>query len=61
MEKKGPQVNHLSFTDDVIIFSYTIRFSVHLIMKMLHNYEESSCQLENKDKSHFIILENAPT
>lgn len=57
MERRGPQVNHLSFTDDVIIFGTNDRISMHLIMKTLANYEKVSDQLINKAKSHFMITD----
>ncbi|WMV22614.1 hypothetical protein MTR67_015999 [Solanum verrucosum] len=55
MEPRGPQINHLSFADDVIIFTATNRSSIQLIMKTLENYEAMSDQLINKDKSHFMV------
>ncbi|WMV23932.1 hypothetical protein MTR67_017317 [Solanum verrucosum] len=58
MEPKGPQINHLSFADDVIIFASTDRHSLKLIMDMLGDYEHTSGQLINKEKSHFMIPAN---
>ncbi|XP_055822053.1 uncharacterized protein LOC129890541 [Solanum dulcamara] len=55
MERKGPQVNHLSFADDVIIFTATNNFSMTLITKTLKVYETTSGQLINKDKSQFML------
>ncbi|WMV41202.1 hypothetical protein MTR67_034587 [Solanum verrucosum] len=42
MEPKGPQINHLSFADDVIIFAATDRHSLKLIMDKLGEYEHTS-------------------
>lgn len=55
MEKRGPQVNHLSFADDVSGRSK----SLELIMKVLSTYKVISSQLVNKSKSYFIIPPNA--
>ncbi|XP_055806998.1 uncharacterized protein LOC129875783 [Solanum dulcamara] len=55
MERKGPQVNHLSFADDVLIFTATNNFSMTLISKTLKVYETTSGQLINKDKSQFML------
>lgn len=60
MESRGPQINHLSFADDIIIFSSTTRDTLHMIMKTLATYESVSDQLINKDKSHFMVPSNAP-
>lgn len=58
MEPKGPQINHLSFADDVIIFTSTDRHSMKLIMNTLEVYEHTSDQLINKEKSHFMVPAN---
>ncbi|KAK6782013.1 hypothetical protein RDI58_019809 [Solanum bulbocastanum] len=58
MEHRGPQINHLSFADDVIIFTSTDRQSLQLIMKTLREYESASGQLINKEKSQFMIPDN---
>ncbi|XP_049364529.1 uncharacterized protein LOC125829336 [Solanum verrucosum] len=59
METRGPQVNHLSFADDIIIFTSGRKKSLELIMHTLNIYEETSGQLVNKDKSHFMVHSNA--
>ncbi|KAK6780052.1 hypothetical protein RDI58_022236 [Solanum bulbocastanum] len=58
MKQKGPQINHLCFADDVIIFTSTDRQSMKIIMNTLKEYEQSSEQLINKEKSHFMIPSN---
>lgn len=55
MERKGPQINHLSFADDIIIFTTGRRHTLRLIMKTLTSYEKVSGQLINKEKSHFLV------
>ncbi|XP_049378041.1 uncharacterized protein LOC125842768 [Solanum stenotomum] len=59
MEPKGPQVNHLSFADDIILFSSGRQKTLKLIMQTLNLYEETSGQLVNTDKSHFMVHPNA--
>lgn len=54
MEKRGPQITHLSFADDIIIFTYGSRTSLQKIMDILQAYEDTSGQLINKIKSHFM-------
>ncbi|KAK6777629.1 hypothetical protein RDI58_024347 [Solanum bulbocastanum] len=58
MEHRGPQINHLSFADDVITFTSTDSYSMKLIMSTLEEYEHTSDQLINKEKSHFMIPSN---
>ncbi|XP_049359576.1 uncharacterized protein LOC125824269 [Solanum verrucosum] len=59
MEIRWPQVNYLSFADDIIIFTLGRKKFLKLIMHSLKTYEETSGQLVNKDKSHFMIHSNA--
>lgn len=56
----GPQINHLSFADDIIIFTSGEKVSLQLIMKTLSTYEMVSDQLINTNKSHFMIPTNTP-
>ncbi|XP_049378369.1 uncharacterized protein LOC125843198 [Solanum stenotomum] len=58
LEPKGPQINHLSFADDVIIFAAIDRHSLKVIMDRLGEYEHTSGQLINGEKSHFMIPDN---
>ena len=55
MEKRGPQVNHLSFADDIILFTSGRSRTLKLLMNTLKVYEETSGQLINGDKSHFML------
>lgn len=59
MERRGPQINHLSFIDNVIIFTSGKKSSLLLLMKTLRAYEKTSSQLINKKKSHFMVPNNA--
>ncbi|XP_019264570.1 PREDICTED: uncharacterized protein LOC109242178 [Nicotiana attenuata] len=54
MERRGPQVNHLSFADDIMIFSSGGRSSLQRIMWILNNYEKTPGQQINRQKSHFM-------
>ncbi|WMV32834.1 hypothetical protein MTR67_026219 [Solanum verrucosum] len=60
MQIRGPQINHLCFADDVIIFTAATTGSLQLIMKTLSTYEVVSDQSINKEKSHFMIPTNTP-
>ncbi|KAH0695796.1 hypothetical protein KY289_013278 [Solanum tuberosum] len=60
MQIRGPQINHLCFADDVIIFTSATRSSLQLIMKTLNTYEVVSNQSINKEKSHFMVPTNTP-
>nr|XP_019067280.1 uncharacterized protein LOC109119268 [Solanum lycopersicum] len=59
MEKRGPQVNHLSFVDDIILFTSGRCKTLRLLMNTLKEYEMISGQLINGDKSHFMLHSNA--
>jgi len=59
MERRGPQINHLGFADDIIIFTSGRKYSLKLIMHTLATYERTSRQLVNKAKSHFMLHSNA--
>ncbi|XP_015165490.1 uncharacterized protein [Solanum tuberosum] len=58
---RGPQINHLSFADDVIIFTSGREESLKLIMETLSTYEDTSDQLINKGKSHFMVPKDTPS
>ncbi|WMV46087.1 hypothetical protein MTR67_039472 [Solanum verrucosum] len=60
MQIGGPQINHLCFADDVIIFTAATRSSLQLIMKTLSTYEAVSDQSINKENSHFMVPTNTP-
>ena len=58
MKPKGPQINHLCFADDVIIFTSTNRDSLQIVMNILADYEQVSQQLINKQKNYFMVPNN---
>ncbi|WMV32723.1 hypothetical protein MTR67_026108 [Solanum verrucosum] len=60
MEPKGPKINHLSFANDIIIFASTERQSLKHIMDNLKEYEQTSGQLINRGKSHFMVPDKTP-
>ncbi|XP_049371945.1 uncharacterized protein LOC125836786 [Solanum verrucosum] len=60
MEPRGPQINHLSFADDVIIFTSGQRTSNSAYHEDLTTYEQVSNQLINRDKSHFMLHVDSP-
>lgn len=54
MNENGPQINHLAYEDDVIIFTGGNTKSIKLVMKQIKTYERASGQKVNADKSFFI-------
>lgn len=54
MHKRGPQINHLSYADDLVLFSSADKYSNKLIMKLLKKYQNASGQEINKDKRFFL-------
>nr|XP_009619005.1 uncharacterized protein LOC104111103 [Nicotiana tomentosiformis] len=54
MSHRGPLINHLAYADDIVIFTNGNNKSVKLIMKQISNYEASSGQKVNTDKSFFL-------
>ncbi|KAK4394248.1 LINE-1 retrotransposable element O protein [Sesamum angolense] len=53
--KGGSDVNHLSFADDIIIFSNASRRSIRKTVDFLDSYQRISGQLINIGKSSFIV------
>ncbi|XP_060202972.1 uncharacterized protein LOC132631414 [Lycium barbarum] len=53
MSERGPQINHLAYADDIVIFSAGKSKVIKLIMKQIRAYERSSGQKVNDDKSFF--------
>ena len=51
MELIGPQVNHLSFDDDIILFTSGQCKNLKILMSTLKEYEDTSGQLINGEKS----------
>ncbi|XP_060210567.1 uncharacterized protein LOC132637503 [Lycium barbarum] len=49
--KWSPQINHLSYADDKILFCSGDGYSLKKMMKRLRKYEKASGQLVNTDKS----------
>ncbi|XP_070014513.1 uncharacterized protein [Nicotiana sylvestris] len=55
---KGPQINHLAYADDIIIFSAENNKTIRLIMEQIHKYGRASGQKLNANKSFFIVALN---
>ncbi|XP_059306377.1 uncharacterized protein LOC132057790 [Lycium ferocissimum] len=60
MPKWSPQINHLSYADDTILFCSADPVSLKKMMKILRDYEKTSGQLVNNDKSSFNVHEKVP-
>nr|XP_016473883.1 PREDICTED: uncharacterized protein LOC107795721 [Nicotiana tabacum] len=54
MNKRGLQINHLAYADDIVIFCGGNSKTVKMVMKEIRKYEKASDQLVNKDKSFFL-------
>lgn len=55
MPKWSTNLNHLAYGDDTIIFTSSNEYSLKMIMNALHEYEEQSSQLVNKQMSFFSV------
>lgn len=53
--KNGPNISHLCYADDTILFSLCDPHSLSLLMTNLGKYEEVTGQRINKDKSGFYV------
>ncbi|XP_075087899.1 uncharacterized protein LOC142169862 [Nicotiana tabacum] len=56
MHQQGPQINHLSYVDDLVIFTSGDKRNVKMITKSLHQYERASGQKINNEKSVFLTV-----
>lgn len=54
MNQRCPEINHLAYTNDIVIFSVGSNKSVRLIMQQVSNYKRASRQNVNGDKSFFL-------
>ncbi|XP_060203069.1 uncharacterized protein LOC132631512 [Lycium barbarum] len=59
MKENGPQINHLSFADDTILFCNGGKRPLKMVLEVLKTYENISGQLINKSKSCFAVAENS--
>ncbi|XP_070004648.1 uncharacterized protein [Nicotiana sylvestris] len=53
-----PKINHLAYPDGIIIFCSGSSNSIKLVMNVIDNYERSSGQMVNRDKSYFLTAPN---
>lgn len=58
MNNNGPNITHLSFADDAILFCSGSKRSLKNGAETLSIYEKLSAQPINKDKSCFIVVNN---
>lgn len=54
MSYRGHLITHLAYADDIVIFTSGNKKSVKLIMKQITEYEDSSGQKVNKEKTYFV-------
>lgn len=55
VDENGPNISHLCYADDTILFSSCEPHSLGLLMNKLSKYEYISGQLINKNKSGFYV------
>ncbi|KAH0769668.1 hypothetical protein KY290_013649 [Solanum tuberosum] len=60
MHPYGPQINHLSFADDTIVFSSGRKATLQAILKTLESYERISGQSINKNKCSYTMAPTTP-
>lgn len=60
MPKWSPQINHLSYAYDTILFCSGQSKSMKMMMKVLRRYERVLGQMVNIDKSIFYLHEKVP-
>ncbi|XP_060183329.1 uncharacterized protein LOC132613329 [Lycium barbarum] len=58
IQSQGPQITHLAYADDVIIFSSENHRSIELVLQQLWFYEKCSGQKINVNKSCFLVAPN---
>lgn len=58
MPQRAPQINHLAFVDDIVIFTSGSIASINLIMDIIRRYESISGQKVNNDKIFFLAAPN---
>ncbi|XP_059310243.1 uncharacterized protein LOC132061439 [Lycium ferocissimum] len=61
MPKWSPQINHLSYADDTILFCLAENAFLKKMIKVLGDYEKLPGQLVNNEKSSFYLYKKAPT
>ncbi|XP_019225765.1 PREDICTED: uncharacterized protein LOC109207323 [Nicotiana attenuata] len=58
MPTRGPQINHLAYAYDIVIFTAGNNKSIKLIMNNIKNYGKASEQKLNVDKCFFVTAPN---
>ncbi|KAL0413880.1 UNVERIFIED_CONTAM: hypothetical protein Sradi_1589700 [Sesamum radiatum] len=58
--QNAPQISHLLFADDTVIYCKAVVEEVHCVKEVLKQYELASGQLINKEKSCMVFSKNTP-
>lgn len=58
MPKWSPDLNHLAYADDTVIFSSCNKYAIEKIMQVLKEYEAESGKKINVEKSFFCMHKN---
>lgn len=59
MNPRGPRVNHLSYADDMVLFTSGDKKSVKMVMNVLERYQDASGQEINREKTFFLTKEHS--
>lgn len=57
---RGPNISHLFFADDSLIFYRATFEECSNLLKILENYKKASCQQLNCEKTSLFLCQNTP-
>lgn len=60
MNKYGPQINHLAYINDIVIFCGVSTRFIKAVTRQIHRYEKCSGQLMNDKKASLSLLYKLP-
>ena len=57
---RGPNISHLFFADDSLIFCQATKEEYSTLISILEKYEQASCQQLNQEKTSLFFSKNTP-
>ena len=57
---RGPNISHLFFIDDSLIFCQETKEEYSTLISILEKYEQASCQQLNQEKTSLFFSKNTP-
>ena len=57
---RGPNISHLFFADDSLIFCQATKEECSTLISILAKYEQASCQQLNREKTSLLFNKNTP-